>query len=69
MKEEKWGTIQEAVEFYGVSLKTVHTYRRQGRIKSKRNDYKNRIAYAYLLDEGLRKSIELAKVFDTRWVK
>lgn len=65
--EDNWGTVSEALDFYGLAPNTLHNWRRQGKIKSKEAYIGNKLAYSYYLDKELRDSLVVIRQFDKRW--
>ena len=65
--EEKYGTVQEAMIYYGIAIGTLHNWRRAGKIKSIEAPTGNRVGYKYLLDPKLKEHIEIMKSLDNRW--
>lgn len=67
MTDKKWGTVQEAQNYYEIGLTTLHNWRRENKIISKVDDSTNRFGYLYLLDPELKQQISIMKKFDKRW--
>lgn len=66
---KKWGTIQEAVDYYGVATKTIHSWRRSGKLESRYAPTGKRIGYEYILDPQLKEFAKLSRMHDGRWGK
>lgn len=65
--EMKYVKKQEALEFYGISYRTLYEWRKKGKIKCLESANGKRFEYLYGLDYDLRNSILVMKQFDKRW--
>lgn len=69
MEEKKWGTLSDAVVFYGMAESTTINWRTNGKIVSKPVVVGKRTTYEYLLDDELKKEIDIMRSLDNRWKK
>lgn len=66
-KDHTWVPVQEASSYYGVSTATIHSWRKQGRIQTKKSPKGERIGYKYYLDPVIKRGINALKKYDGRW--